>query len=1084
MPLTPSSIRNYLSNFKISNDHVVLFIITSLLLYLTDSFFSVNNYLNTPQFSESCSKTWFETNAGTTNIILYNTYFVLDFFWIPTFLLLVYKFIKKRTHCKRNFNWIPSLVAFLAIICLVLDYAENIHYLTKYTYPEAIADKKNSIYAIILVLCALVAIWDLHREQVLIIKHFLKSAWVSLLILFIFGLTLPEVPQFNSIVVDLYYKNFQFALLFLGIFTPVYVVVLSHYPNYFLFASNNNKIAKKDWRMTDRWWLFGTIWFINIKASVSNKEYENQIGFLRKTIGILYLSAVFYLLADTADTNFDCKIKIAKFTIPFMIAMIWLLYYHSKKYAKWRKNNNPYLKTALQDTSASFYEKEHHNVTPHKSLLSISKYSKLYAISLVLSVMFLIFLFINLQIDKVAPYNIKNVVISLLCVVSQSVTYIYYRIYRSSFKYTFFNPKHNRTYYAFNIYNKSAIVDNTDKSNRKKVIIRFFKTNNFKGGKWGCILKLFANIRVNIFGFDSFSNSVVFLKKFIYTGFLNLCFLIFFNIFNEYAKHINPVLIILSYFLLFYGIIVILIKHGIYYYTSTDSFATINRSKYFKTLTGIAFVLLLLNYLARFNTSTKNNLYKLHQLEREQITPTTNNTLAYNEITLNEYVNNLPDSTNRFYVGCYGGGMKANAWTMTVLDSLDRGFNFMSKATCLSGASGGTIGLINYSNIKHNAENDATKTARIERIATENILGIDLIHFFGRDFLTHLFIPEIDLKGRDRSTAAMKVYADYGKYPYKKLSSRLFDKKTFRGYWKEMYQNNNHKFPVLIVNTTNIKGKQGMAVSVTSKGLAQQALYFGADNIVEIDSLGKSKTLSYYNAASTSNRFPLLSPAATIEGKGQYSDGGIFDNSGLLSALKFHLAIEVLENTNPDTLATKKARKDVFINIVNSKDLYIKNYLDDFFKDNPLECFSQKINEVTEIPAIINSISSTEMIPDHTKNRINFLAKIDDFMNDGNRKFISIYLPHTFNLNDVKRLYKPEIISTECVDALTNLIDDNNNEIKRLVSKITKTSKKHIPIIEPELSRLIAKPAYLFMTQMLKHSCVSKELDKLKPLLK
>ena len=73
---------------------------------------------------------------------------------------------------------------------------------------------------------------------------FLKSAYISLLILVLIGVILPKAPQVNSIVVNLYYSPINFFVLLL--FSSIYAVVLSHYPNYFFLNSSDNR---REWKM-------------------------------------------------------------------------------------------------------------------------------------------------------------------------------------------------------------------------------------------------------------------------------------------------------------------------------------------------------------------------------------------------------------------------------------------------------------------------------------------------------------------------------------------------------------------------------------------------------------------------------------------------------------------------------------------------------------------------------------------------------------------------------------------------------------------------------------------------------------------
>ena len=226
----------------------------------------------------------------------------------------------------------------------------------------------------------------------------------------------------------------------------------------------------------------------------------------------------------------------------------------------------------------------------------------------------------------------------------------------------------------------------------------------------------------------------------------------------------------------------------------------------------------------------------------------------------------------------------------------------------------------------------------------------------------------------------------------------ITSKIAYRAYWKEMYNSMSGSFPILIANATNVKGNQAMAVSVkVLDPVADELLYQGADNILEIENTDKRKqTLTYYDAMSTSNRFPLISPAAKIETKGHFNDGGIYENSGLLSAYKLFEAVSHLEKKDS---TFQSNQKNVFISIVNSKDAYIKKVIKE------LECKPNKINENTEINAIISSIADTEMMPIYIKKKLVRLTthptkKIG---------FETIYLPHTFTVEDIKRLLGKEL---------------------------------------------------------------------------
>jgi hypothetical protein len=1049
------SLLGSLKKYHISVGLLSTVIVLSIVMKVIGSVFNIKNHLIHPQFTEVSNKTWFLENADTTHELLYKLFFIVDVVWAPLLLVMLYKFIKWKTDTiLTSLRWLSKVFAVLALVSLALDYNENFHYLTQYEYPK-ITTYKNLAYGITFLVFIVVALFNFKKSWLIIPLQFMKSSWISLLILFILGLALPKVPQFNSIIVDLYYRPLQFVILFLGVFSPLYAIVLSHYPSY-LSLSKHKYLPEKEWRISERLWFFGTIWYkekpLTDDIEYKNyKAYQNIMGYLRRVLGIFFYTAVFFLLAYTADTNFNCAFKFAPLTIVLILFLMLFLSYHKTKYSTWRITNNPYLKTTLGHESSDIYLMQTKNKlpSPDASLYDIHKPVRAFILWLCLSIVFLVVLLVSLYVSKEAPYTLLNVGISLACVISQAISYVYYRTYRTAFKYVFFDSKQKPIFFAFNI------IDYTESKyqEHKSMIDNFFSTHDFKNGSK--LLNLFSKFRFFKFSLGSLSNHIVFLQRIIYLGLVNSLILIGLNYFNLYAVALNSTLIILSYFFLFYGIIIILIKHFTYYSKSDEKFAKDNKTKFMNTIIVSVLAVLILNGLARFNSDTKSELYVLGQIER---TPAS-------EIDLETYVTNLKPG-NRFYIGCYGGGMKANAWTMTVLDTLSKEFNIMEKATCMSGASGGTIGLINYATLYNQNDAENMRTAIVRSIATEDILSIDLTHFFGRDLVGHLLIPEViaDLKGKDRSTAAMKKYATHTNY----LPNNSFDSLSYREYWKEMYLNKDKQFPILIANSTNIKGRQGMAVSVKSNGLSNDLLYAGADDILELDYLKTQNTLSYYNAVSTTNRFPLISPAATIKGKGQYNDGGIYENSGLLSAYKLYEAINEIN----DSISSK----NVFVTIINDKNLFIKSYVKDNYNNDDLQaCFGSDINESNEMQAILNSVAATEMLPSYIKEKLEHLSTQDI----DNIKFINIYLPHQFDLYDIKSLYKPEIVKTMCVDKLDRMILKNQQEIIKALD----ITKKCEPIIEPELSRVMAKPAHDFMLAMLNHDYVTKEIRALGILL-
>jgi hypothetical protein len=519
----------------------------------------------------------------------------------------------------------------------------------------------------------------------------------------------------------------------------------------------------------------------------------------------------------------------------------------------------------------------------------------------------------------------------------------------------------------------------------------------------------------------------------------------------------NTILLILLYLFTYYGLFTALTKNYIYYRQeqSRKSLMFVNALLLLALILGFSF------YQTR---RLGNNIYELRPVERN----------LEEEISLKEYTEGLHPTEPRYYIGAYGGGMKANAWTMSVLNELQMHQpDFIGRTVGISGASGGTMGWMNYAAIQYaNPDMPEEWGDVIRRVSTENILSMDISQMLGRDLFYYLFNPGLWPVG-NRSESAMDRYAhltgnkdvSHGRTPY-------------RAFWSKLYDKWNRRYPILIANTTNVKGNHGMAVSVSTPDLeANRLLYQGADDILQIDSWddclpstpeAKSseeipcrKTLAYYDAASTSNRFPVLSPAAKIEGKGNYNDGGIYENSGLLSVFKLMQAINHHENVS----GLRSLKQDhVFINIVNDKDLYIRYYI-----GKKLGCQPRKLNNYSETGSLLSSVAATEMLPTYIKSVLSDLDSVQDVR----LRFRSIYLPHRFTAQDVKDLVGKELIcggSTEQIDArLFKLAQENNLTIDSVLRSRLELGRGRIPVVEPAVSRVMAEPAYDFMHAMLGH---------------
>lgn len=1105
----------------------VLLVLT-LLMILVASRCNIPGLIDHPQFTTPIRGGWIKEQLGNT-LWAYYGFFIIDFIWALLLLWVIYSFVKNEYLERREVyrkDWKIKagfiLYSFIVVGAYIVDCIENSIYLSAFYYPETIKNIKTALYAAVILIYLILIIRKYFHVYNKTILSFVKSSVYSLLIIIIIGVLLPTATQVNSIVVNLYDHPYNLFIL-LVVSSPIYSVMLAHYPSYF----NIDEKFRKWYRASCHWGLVSTVFYRRNKEHKgdSNGVIESHLNFLFRILGILFYVALFYFIAFTSETNFKWKTATSGLAITLLVLGIHILYNLTVKKNTWLDTNFDLLQERIPFSDGDYNSKNSNKETEEdkakedcnedkmspleankkeaeerlkdnvkrletaksplpigfeESLQSILPYIRRYLWVLTVTIIFHILLFGYFGYASIMDcsecfYSRIPVILSLVCIVLQMITYIYYRTFRSVLKFVFFSEDNDVVINAFYIMRVIKVqrdkeVQLTQKhiDLKKEQILAFFQQKPF-GISTG-IIKFYSGInngiaRIKFFSFGSLSNDVLFLQFTILFGIINTAFFILINFYDGVSLYFNAALIILSALFLYYGILVVLTKNYIYYKYSKERYAIKNFKNFRFYLVMGFFVLFLSNRLGRI---FPNELFTLNSVSR----------VINDELNLDTYVKELPENQTRYYIGAYGGGMKSNAWTLSVLNEFYKNDpQFLEKAVVISGASGGTMGLINWSAIrKHNPSNSDTEDM-ITDISTEHVLSLDLTHILGRDTFNHLFVPGVNLSGKDRSTLAMQRYAELSGN-----TEKAVDFTPYRKYWKELYTSHNNRFPVLIANTTNVLGNQGMAVSIRTDQYPREhsLLYQGANNILELQNPIYEKdsliditetTLPYYNAASTSNRFPLISPAAKIETLGHFNDGGIYENSGLLSAYKLFRSINSYESISDlDHLK----QRNVFINIVNDKNLYIRKVVKDWIKK---ELIVNKINKNTEINAILNSIASTEMMPIFIKKELERLDKHHEKID-----FKTVYLPHTFTMNDIKNIYGEELElgdgQSDTYKTLYECVLNNDIVISELLS--TKCDKGYDRIIEPPMSRVLANDAFGFMRFMLSEkSEAHKEIQKI-----
>ena len=490
---------------------------------------------------------------------------------------------------------------------------------------------------------------------------------------------------------------------------------------------------------------------------------------------------------------------------------------------------------------------------------------------------------------------------------------------------------------------------------------------------------------------------------------------------------LNPIPVFVIILILYYSAVVILLKHYFYH----DQAYQHEIEKGGKRWTGNRRKALLLSFAPLFflayvfwGTVQKNDLHLLNVVDES------------NTVDVKEFIGNLKDTADyksHFIIGAYGGGLKANAWTLLTLRALEKeiGREFIESTLCMSGVSGGALGLGNYTMIsRYNMPDDDVNWHRlIDTIGDANILSSDVSGWLLKDLVR----DPLPLKygGKDRARESMTNYQ-------RMIGDTNGHSESFRSYWSQTYRNNQNSFPAILINTTPTKSWYGLACSV--EGMNKFPI------MIDILDHKGAQSLSFLSTVSTSNRFPLFSPAAEITNRGHFVDGGYFDNSGLLNARSFY------EQLSSHSEFNEFRRDSVYaINIMNDRANYILS--------NPkirrlLNVPYPEQSSSSELSAIVGGIAALERMPNYVR---------EEIRNDPNMHLLTIEMPHRYTLQNIASVFRTTDLSEE---EFQDIIDENNQKIDDALA-CYEPYRKEWGVVEPPLGRLISKPALEYQRAML-----------------
>lgn len=543
-------------------------------------------------------------------------------------------------------------------------------------------------------------------------------------------------------------------------------------------------------------------------------------------------------------------------------------------------------------------------------------------------------------------------------------------------------------------------------------------------------------------------NHLNFLKFIASGGFLSLLVLVYAHL---RVFDVNPFVILLSQFIVLYGLVIIPIKHYFYYRQPTvvASLSTGRRFFFVWLLPAYLPLLFVWSYVIG---QIGNDLHLLPVVaEKSGITATNaeNQVIGFKEF-VRDFDNKFTKQDTVYFIASYGGGLKANIWNQLVLDTLRNygGRNILSHTVAISGVSGGAIGHAVFSGLMN--KNTDSHKAEIRELGHRNFVSLDLTYLLGRDLFFELmpnWVLQLGSLPLDRAKRAMAEYSDFVQGDSTMIT------RSFRSFWGTLYRKEKTAgrfFPAVIANAVGTHIQRGVACSVKMDPNQFDSTFFDSTDLLSF--AGDSTSLPFLYAASCTNRFPIFSPAAKVNDKGHFIDGGYFENSGMLSLQDFYTRFRQEARLFKDSLQ-KGVPTVVFIQIVNGKEDYLKNLL---IRQKSIK----KIRESSELSAILGTVASISFMPSYLMKK-----------NANDPHYVQIHLPYYITKRDINSLFKADTLKL-----------DNLSQYKKEASNariIAMQDSNWYQFVQPPLARLLGRQAVNYMEVSLRQDSTWADLNRL-----
>lgn len=833
-----------------------------------------------------------------------------------------------------------------------------------------------------------------------------KSSYLSLFFLGIILLMVQALEQANTLLVDMIESD-KVSLMSCFILISVFASVLSHYPRYIYYAENiNNSRDDHQW-YAYKWYGYAIFIFSkiekNYKQDYKAKFFRHSLGLVIFIIWHYYIYQTFYpkLVFSGYNIGFIQFMSLLFSIIPALI-LIGLL-------------------DTLDDYQNQILDAQEDQEDLRTAKAEKKKFTTLGVTALLLTIVIvLVYAVILISILKFSftGYWLLQVFTFIL-----SLMYILFRVFRVHVINVYYKLNalssgvgYLRYYFVFAIvvflflvYSNIAVYNNWELSNAMLILLCYLFILYYGLAclvKYYFMLSIFSTQQADLENIPH-----VTAKSYLYTS----------GVRPENRKNLVPLA------------------------------AQKNFSKRRRLIASIITALIIVLVVISFNS--ESSIHELKVYSKAQ-----NKTL----LDIEEFKIKLRERNQKplFFVAAHGGGLKANIWTMKVLNEIQikTEGDFLNQTISFSGASGGMMGLSLYSVLGGAYANDFNAIGhKIDEVAHENFASRDLAMAFGFDAIRKLYPFSKLGKYRDRSYYAMVAYRNI----LENKTAMTLDTLSFNAFWKtKIFDNKNQYFPSLIINTAKTNGQRGVFYSVTYP--KDSTLFYNSDNLSQLH----TGAIAYYEAVSSTNRFPALSPAAKIKNYGHYIDAGAIDNSGLLSSIDLHNYL--LKDSTLNT--TKK----VFVEIINGRNNYVWHLIQKFKKDKDMDHFMIDEKEQDNIVADLKTGLNLDKIPNY----------LSDFLTDWSKdplvSYIPIYLPFQIELKEVEDYLGGQLTDGDQIIELKYFLDQENAKVKKQINDNGTVWQTY----EPTLARHLSKSTVAYYDRVIRSELIIDQIEDIKTELK